>query len=183
MRIFSAEQIEVPDQFPGILKNFVKEVVRAQPDEIVSFSRQYFEDLLKMRGTFEAPERERVEMNPKEFYLKHKDNIKDHYDIHEVVGEGALSRVKRGVHKLSQVPRAIKIVRKEDLEWGDRGKLLDEIELLKELDHPNIGQVIEMFEDRKKMYFVNEMFNGGTLYEAVARDLAFSELKAAKVIR
>ena len=183
MRIFSAEQIEVPDQFPGILKNFVKEVVRAQPEEIVSFSRQYFEDLLKMRGTFEAPERERVDVNPKEFYLKHQDNIKDHYDIHEVVGEGALSRVKRGVHKLSQVTRAIKVVRKEDLEWGDRGKLLDEIELLKELDHPNIGQVIEMFEDKKKMYFVNEMFSGGTLYEAVARDTAFSELKAAKVIR
>ena len=51
MRIFSAEQIEVPDAFPGILKNFVKEVVRAQPDEIVSFSRQYFEDLLKARGS------------------------------------------------------------------------------------------------------------------------------------
>ena len=136
-----------------------------------------------MRGTFEAPERERIEANPKEFYLKHTDQIKDHYDIHEVVGEGALSRVKRGVHKLSQVTRAIKVVRKEDLEWGDRGKLLDEIELLKELDHPNIGQVIEMFEDRKKMYFVNEMFSGGTLYEAVGRDLAFSELKAAKVTR
>jgi hypothetical protein len=28
MYIFSAEQIEVPDEFPGILKNFVKEVVR-----------------------------------------------------------------------------------------------------------------------------------------------------------
>ena len=40
-----------------------------------------------------------------------------------------------------------------------------------------------MFEDKKKMYFVNEMFIGGTLYEAVARDMAFSELKAAKVIR
>jgi hypothetical protein len=32
MYIFSAEQIEVPDPFPGILKNFVKEVVRNQPD-------------------------------------------------------------------------------------------------------------------------------------------------------
>lgn len=31
MYIFSAEQIEVPDAFPGILKNFVKEVVRNQP--------------------------------------------------------------------------------------------------------------------------------------------------------
>ena len=28
MRIFAAEQIEVPDEFPGILKGYVKEVVR-----------------------------------------------------------------------------------------------------------------------------------------------------------
>jgi len=39
MRIFAAEQIEVPDAFPGILKNFIKEVVRTQPDELISFSR------------------------------------------------------------------------------------------------------------------------------------------------
>jgi hypothetical protein len=39
------------------------------------------------------------------------------------------------------------VVRKEDLEFGDRKKLLDEIELLRQLDHPNIGQVIEMYED------------------------------------
>jgi len=39
--IFAAEQIEVPDAFPGILKNFTKEVVRKQPTEedFVSFSR------------------------------------------------------------------------------------------------------------------------------------------------
>jgi calcium-dependent protein kinase len=39
MRIFAAEQIEVPDEFPGILKSFVKEVVRNSPENIVAFSR------------------------------------------------------------------------------------------------------------------------------------------------
>ena len=29
-RIFCADQIEVPDDFPSILKNFSKEVIRAQ---------------------------------------------------------------------------------------------------------------------------------------------------------
>ena len=109
-------------------------------------------------------------MNPKEFYLTHKDNIKDHYELYEVIGEGALSRVRRGIHKLSKVTRAIKVVRKEDLEFGERRKLLDEIELLKELDHPNIGRVIEMYEDGRKIYFVNEMCMGGTLYERVAKE-------------
>lgn len=38
-RIFAAEQIEVPDAFPAILKNYIKEIVRASPDNIVQFSR------------------------------------------------------------------------------------------------------------------------------------------------
>jgi len=33
MRIFAAEQIDVPDDFPGILKNFIKEVVRKKPED------------------------------------------------------------------------------------------------------------------------------------------------------
>jgi len=47
--------------------------------------------------------------------------------------------VRRGVHKISGITRAVKVVRKEDLEFGERRKLLEEIELLKQLDHPNIG--------------------------------------------
>lgn len=66
---------------------------------------------------------------------------------------------------MSKVIRAVKVVRKEDLEFGERKKLLDEIELLKELDHPNIGRVIEMYEDARKIYFVNEMMYGGTIFE------------------
>ena len=183
MRIFAAEQIEVPDAFPGILKNFIKEVVRQQPEQLVTFSRQYFENLMKNRADYAPDQSNRVELNPKEFYLNHQDNIKDHYDLHEQIGEGALSRVRRGVHKTSGITRAVKVVRKEDLEFGERRKLLEEIELLKQLDHPNIGQVIEMYEDRKKMYFVNEMMHGGTLYERVTMDMQFGEIKAANVIR
>ena len=43
MRIFSAEQIEVPEDLPEILKNFSKEVIRKDPENLVKFSREYFE--------------------------------------------------------------------------------------------------------------------------------------------
>lgn len=122
-------------------------------------------------------------MNPKEFYLKHKFAIKDHFDLHETIGEGALSRVRRATHKQSHVVRAVKVVRKEDLEFGERRKLLEEIELLKELDHPNIGQVIEMFEDKKKIYFVNEMMQGGSLLERLTREQKLSEALTSRIIR
>lgn len=150
---------------------------------MATFCRQYFETLLNNRGAYVPPERERIEVAQKDFYLKRKDSIKDHYELHEVIGEGELSRVRRATHKGSSIQRAVKVVRKDDLEFGERKGLLDEIELLRELDHPNIGKVIEMFEDPKKLYFVNEMMYGGTIFQRLQREKLFSEAKAAKIIR
>ena len=49
MRIFCAEQIEVPESLPEILKNYSKAVIRNNPENIISFSRKYFEDLKEER--------------------------------------------------------------------------------------------------------------------------------------
>jgi hypothetical protein len=40
MRIFSAEQIVVPDPLPGILKNYSKEVIRNNPKDLIRYSRE-----------------------------------------------------------------------------------------------------------------------------------------------
>lgn len=45
MRIFCAEQISVPEELPRILKNYSKEVIRNNPEDIVAFSAKYFEQL------------------------------------------------------------------------------------------------------------------------------------------
>ena len=50
MRIFCAEQIEVPPELPNILKNYSKAVIRNNPNDIIDFSRKYFENLLEIRG-------------------------------------------------------------------------------------------------------------------------------------
>jgi hypothetical protein len=47
MRIFSADQIVVPEELPQILKEFSKEVIRQNPDDLVKFGREYFEMKLK----------------------------------------------------------------------------------------------------------------------------------------
>jgi len=43
MRIFSADQIVVPEELPQILKDFSKEVIRTNPSDLVQFSKEYFE--------------------------------------------------------------------------------------------------------------------------------------------
>lgn len=51
-RIFCAEQIVVPTDLPAILKHYSKEVIRANPPNIVEFSAKYFRKMLekKQRG-------------------------------------------------------------------------------------------------------------------------------------
>lgn len=41
-RIYCADQIEVPADFPAILKAYTKEVIRFGPADIAAFSRDYF---------------------------------------------------------------------------------------------------------------------------------------------
>ena len=54
--------------------------------------------------------------------------------------------------------------------WGYRGdvnEIFDEIEVLKNLDHPNIIKYIETFENKDYLYIVTELCEGGELYQYI----------------
>lgn len=40
--LYSAEQITVPDALPQVLKEWTKEVIRANPADIIAWSAEYF---------------------------------------------------------------------------------------------------------------------------------------------
>ena len=65
MRIFCAEQIEVPDALPEILKNYSKAVIRNNPENIISFSRKYFEDLKAERDKNKKESEETLDIETK----------------------------------------------------------------------------------------------------------------------
>jgi calcium-dependent protein kinase len=123
--------------------------------------------LLKERGYFDAPVREKVEFTTKEFYLSHNLKFKEQYKMGETIGYGGLSTTRKCYHKMTGEVRAVKVTKKEDLEYGERQKLLAEIEILKELDHPSICRIIDIFEDKKKFYFVQEYLSGGGLFDSL----------------
>ena len=43
-RIFTAEQIAVHPDLPGIIKEYAKAVIRANPEDLLEFSLKYFEN-------------------------------------------------------------------------------------------------------------------------------------------
>jgi predicted Ser/Thr protein kinase len=46
-RIFSAEQIEVHPDLAGVLKDFTKAAIRANPENLLAFAEQYFRTRLQ----------------------------------------------------------------------------------------------------------------------------------------
>ena len=47
MRVFSTNQIQVPPELPTVLKDFAKEVITTNPQNVIQFGRQYFERMMK----------------------------------------------------------------------------------------------------------------------------------------
>ena len=48
-------------------------------------------------------------------------------------------------------------------------RLKYEIDILKNLDHPNIVRLYEVFEDKRCIYLVTEICNGGELFDEILK--------------
>jgi calcium-dependent protein kinase len=60
-------------------------------------------------------------------------------------------------HRASKMYRALKIISKRFLPKDKLKRIYYEIELLKNLDHPNIIKIYEFFEDSEKICFILEL--------------------------
>ena len=81
------------------------------------------------------------------------------------IGEGSYGIVKKVCLKNDpDTVRAMKIIPKENIiENEDGKKFLDEIEILKNLEHPNIMKIFECFNDKENVYIVSEYCDQGDL--------------------
>ena len=72
------------------------------------------------------------------------ERIEDNYDLlNPPIGEGSLGEVRKAKHKASGNIFAVRVINKATEK--EKEKLLLEIDLVKELDHPNICKVIEYY--------------------------------------
>jgi calcium-dependent protein kinase len=69
------------------------------------------------------------------------------------------------------------------MEEEEKIMLFNEINNLKELDHPNILKMYEFFEDEKRYYIITEICKGGELFEEIISRKHFSEGDAAVLIK
>ena len=111
---------------------------------------------------------------------------KYHVDAKEL-GHGHYGIVRKCMHRESKKWFAIKSIKKSKV--SNIKVLKREIEILKEVDHPNIIKLEEILEDHKYLHLVTELCTGGELFDRIISKTqndeggVFSEPDAAKLIR
>ena len=95
--------------------------------------------------------------------LKEKQNNKDdkvefskkigNYVLFEQIGRGTFSKVTKAIHLITSQQVAVKILNKQKIEDEvDLERIIREIEILKNINHPNIAQMYETYSNSQFLF-------------------------------
>lgn len=111
-----------------------------------------------------------------------RSKITQDYEFIKEIGSGAFSKVYKARHKVSKSIRCVKKLSKKDLSDEDKEKLVEEVTILKNLDHPNIVKVLEFYQNHKYFFIVTEYLDGGELFDRIMDSHAFTEEMACDIM-
>lgn len=117
----------------------------------------------------------------------------------EKMGDGAFSNVYKARDTQTGAEVAIKVVRKFEMNANqgnahlhpefkkqpkgvERANILKEVQIMRQLDHPNVVSLIDFSESRQYYYIVLELCPGGELFHQIVRLTYFSEELSRHVI-
>jgi hypothetical protein len=107
----------------------------------------------------------------------------ERWELVDKMGDGAFSNVYRARDTTGQQGEvAIKVVRKYEMNSMQRSNILKEVQIMRQLDHPNIIKLVEFSESRQYYYIVLELAPGGELFHQIVRLTYFSEELSRHVI-
>ncbi|XP_055049059.2 death-associated protein kinase 2 isoform X2 [Misgurnus anguillicaudatus] len=113
--------------------------------------------------------------------------VEDFYDIGEDLGSGQFAIVKRCKEKSTGVEYAAKFIKKRLNRASRRGVRREEIErevdILQELQHPNIISLHDVYENRTDIVLILELVSGGELFDFLAQKESLSEEEATDFIK
>ncbi|KAK4032409.1 kinase-like domain-containing protein [Parachaetomium inaequale] len=107
----------------------------------------------------------------------------ERWELLEKMGDGAFSNVYRARDREGNTGEvAIKVVRKFEMNSMQRANILKEVQIMRQIDHPNIVRLIDFSESRQYYYIILELAPGGELFHQIVRLTYFSEDLSRHVI-
>ncbi len=116
----------------------------------------------------------------KSTFIKMKSkNLFEEYELKEKLGEGSFGYVYKIEQKKTQFLRAVKAIKRKHVDCN----FINEIKILKTVDHPNIIQLFDCYYDTNYYYIIEEYCSGGDLFDYLHTQKYFSEKKASIILK
>jgi calcium-dependent protein kinase len=97
-----------------------------------------------------------------------KKNFQDDYQVITQIGKGGYGTIYKVQAKYTGVLRAAKIIKKTTLAQDDLERLLIEMSIMIDLDHPNIARLFEVYDYKLHFVLIVELCEGGELFKKIA---------------
>ena len=126
-------------------------------------------------------EESRISISNRLFINEIKEIPETKYRIKNILGVGSFGRVflAENIYTLELI--AMKEIPKTSEDLLTDSEIMDEIEILKNLDHPDIVRIMEFYNTESSYYIINEFCPGGELYDQINN--VFSETQIAVMFR
>ena len=122
-----------------------------------------------------------ISISNKLFIDEINDSPSKKYQILSKLGSGSFGNVYLARNKFTDERVALKQIKKSSACLLSDGKIKDEIEILKKLDHPDIVRIIESFNTKNSYILITEYCEEGELFDQVKNQL--SETQIAVIFR
>uniref|UniRef100_A0A452F2U1 non-specific serine/threonine protein kinase n=1 Tax=Capra hircus TaxID=9925 RepID=A0A452F2U1_CAPHI len=116
-----------------------------------------------------------------------QEDVEDHYEMGEELGSGQFAIVRKCRQKGTGKEYAAKFIKKRRLSSSRRGVSREEIErevnILREIRHPNIITLHDIFENRTDVVLILELVSGGELFDFLAEKESLTEDEATQFLK
>ncbi|XP_061836402.1 death-associated protein kinase 1 [Nerophis lumbriciformis] len=116
-----------------------------------------------------------------------QENVEECYEIGDELGSGQFAVVRRCRHRSTGAEYAAKFIKKRRSKSSRRGVTREDIErevdILKEIQHPNIITLHEVFENKAEVILILELVAGGELFDFLAEKESLSEEEATQFLK
>lgn len=114
----------------------------------------------------------------------HRHNLKSRFELLKTLGEGSYGKVKLAQDKTTGELVAIKYIKKHKIsDETESNRIRREIKIMSKLNHPNIINVREVFENKDRIILVLDCATEGELYDYINKRGKLAEKDARRIFR
>jgi SNF-related kinase len=92
------------------------------------------------------------------------------YDMEDTLGSGHFAVVKSARHVFTGLRVAIKVIDKTKLDDVSKAHIYQEVRCMKLVSHPSIIRLYEVIDTHNKLYLIEELGDGGDLYDFIQKN-------------